>query len=164
MSIYDDVMAAQQLIDECCDLTTGEILDEATFDQASALKEEILALGLETLCKVRANRQAEVDMLKAEEKRLADKRKRLEGQVSNLEEWIYKVYQQGDNPVQKAGTFTLSTRKSTQVVVDDDFNNEKFQTIKEVKTIDKIALKEALKNGETIAGAKLFTKYNLQIK
>lgn len=164
MSIYTDVLACQALIDESIDLATGEILNEDQLNQAQELKDQVIAQGLETLCKVRVNKMAEIDVIKAEEKRLAERRKNLEAKLDNFENWIYAIYQQGESPVQKAGIFTISTRKSTQVVVDDDFNNENFQTIKEVKTVDKMALKEALKNGENIAGAKLVTNYNLQIK
>lgn len=164
MSIYNDVLACQSLIDEAMDLTTGEILDEDQLLQAQELKKQVLSEGLETLCKIRINKMAEIDAIKYEEKRLSERRKSLELKLDNFENWIYTLYRQGNNPIQRAGIFTLSTRKSTQVVVDDDFNNEKFQTIKEVKSIDKMALKEALKNGENIAGAKLVTNYNLQIK
>ena len=66
------------------------------------------------------------------------------------------------NPVQYAGNFTVSTRKSTQVIVEPEFYDDRF--IKTTTSVDKAELKKALAAGEQIAGAKLQTNYNLQIK
>lgn len=162
-NIYEDVLTAETLINQCYDLKTGEINEEQE-EQAKALKEEIIAQGLEKLCKVRANKLSDIDAFKLEEERIKERRKKLENQVENLEEYINIIYQQGNAPVQTAGTFTISTRKSTQVVIDDLFADDRFITTKEVVSIDKNALKKALTNNEQITGAYLETHYNLQIK
>ena len=57
----------------------------------------------------------------------------------------------------------ISYRKSEQVTVDDDAKlDDRFLRIK--TEIDKTALKDALKHGESIEGARLEVKNNIQIK
>ena len=159
-AIYNDITAAEELLAQTYDADTGEITGE--YEQADKLRQEVQALGLETLCKARANRLAVIANIKAEEERLKARRQGLEKSVERLENDIYTVYQHGDNPVQYAGNFTVSTRKSTQVIVEPEFYDDRF--IKTTISVDKAELKKALTAGEQIAGAKLQTNYNLQIK
>ena len=159
-AIYNDITAAEELLAQTYDADTGEITGE--YEQADKLRQEVQALGLETLCKARANRIAVIQNIKAEEDRLKARRQGLEKSVKLLENDIYTVYQHGDNPVQYAGNFTVSTRKSTQVIVEPEFYDDRF--IKTTTSVDKAELKKALTAGEQIAGAHLQTNYNLQIK
>lgn len=159
-AIYNDIEAAEQLIAQTFDSETGEITGD--YEAAEKLRQEVQALGLETLCKARANRLAIIANIKAEEERLKARRTRLEKQVEGLEDDINIVYQHGDSPVQYAGNFTISNRKSTQVIVEPEFFDERF--IKTTTSVDKAELKKALTAGEQIAGAHLQTNYNLQIK
>lgn len=159
-AIHNDIDAAEQLIAQTYDAETGEITGD--YEAAEKLRAEVQALGLETLCKARANRLALIANIKAEEERLKARRQRLEKTVDSLENDINAVYQRGDAPVQYAGNFTISTRKSTQVITDDDFYDERF--IRTTTSVDKAELKKALTAGEQIMGAHLQTNYNLQIK
>lgn len=162
MSIYNDVQAAEDLIRQSIDLSTGEVLDEKQMIDAEGLKAEIIAQGLEKLCKVRANKLADIAALKAEINRLSERAKRADAEVERLEDYINTIYQQGSEPVQTAGNFTISNRKSTQVIVEPTFFDERF--IKITTSIDKAELKKALTAGEVITGAHLQTNYNLQIR
>jgi hypothetical protein len=159
-AIYNDIEAAEQLLAQTYDAETGEITGD--YEAAEKLRAEVQALGLETLCKARANRLALIANIKAEEDRLKARRLRLEKQVEGLEDDINVVYQHGDAPVQYAGNFTISTRKSTQVVTEPTFYDERF--IRTTTSVDKAELKKALAAGEQIMGAHLQTNYNLQIK
>lgn len=159
-AIHNDIDAAEQLIAQTYDAETGEITGD--YEAAEKLRQEVQALGLETLCKARANRLALIANIKAEEERLKARRQRLENTVDRLENDINAVYQRGDAPVQYAGNFTISTRKSTQVITDGTFYDERF--IRTKTSVNKEELKKALAAGEQIMGAHLSTMYNLQIK
>lgn len=159
-AIHNDIDAAEQLIAQTYDAETGEITGD--YEAAEKLRQEVQALGLETLCKARANRLALIANIKAEEERLKARRQRLEKSVDGLESDINAVYQRVDAPVQYAGNFTISTRKSTQVITDGTFYDERF--IRTTTSVDKAELKKALTAGEQIMGARLQTNYNLQIK
>lgn len=162
MSIYNDVQVAEDLIRQSYDLNTGEILDEQQMTDAETLKAEIIAQGLEKLCKVRANKLADIASLKMEISRLSERAKRADAEVERLEDYINTIYQQGGELVQTAGNFTISNRKSTQVIVEPGFYDERF--IKTTTSVDKAELKKALTSGEIITGAHLQTNYNLQIR
>ena len=62
-------------------------------------------------------------------------------------------------------TLKLSFRKSESVEIIDekDVPGNFFET-KTVSTVSKTKIKEAIKEGQTIPGAQLITKQNLQIK
>lgn len=160
MSIYQDVLAAQELIEEQIDQETGEIGDN--FDAACELKDEVLSLGLEKLCKVRSNIKSDIEAFKSEEKRIAEQRKRLEKALERNEKYILFIHSQSGNDKDIAGTFTVSTRKSESVILDEGFENKDYGVF-EFKA-DKKAIKEALKNGIELVGAKIIVNENLQVK
>ena len=61
--------------------------------------------------------------------------------------------------------FKLSLRRSEAVEVDmvEALPNA-FQNVKNVVTADKVAIKEAIKRGENVIGARIVENFNLQIK
>ena len=65
----------------------------------------------------------------------------------------------------KSETLQLSFRKSESVeVFDESLVDEKFKKVKTEISLDKTAIKNAIKNGEDVQGAKIVEKNNLQIK
>lgn len=161
MSIYQDVLEAQKLIDNCFDGKTGEILEEQE-QAAIKLKEEVLTQGLEVLCKIRANYKADIESFKLEVERLIGRRKAIENRLNGLEAYIYDIHKLGGLDKTKAGTFTVSTRKSESVVLEDGFEDKDYGTY-EFKANKKL-IKDALKAGVEIQGAKLVVNDTLQIK
>ncbi len=163
MSIYNDIIETEKLLDQCYDLETGEI-DEEKEKQLAELHEKLIAEGAEKLCKLRANLNAEFDGLYAEKKRLDDALKRKGKQIERLEQSILWIYRHQTEEKLKAGTFTVSFRNSTQVKVADDFDDIRYMIVKETRQPDKVAIKEALKAGVVIDGAELVVNQNLTIK
>ncbi len=161
MSIYSEVLDIQKKLEQEYDLETGEVYDQ---DELNSLRGDILATGLESLCKVRVNMQNENTALKSEENRLKEKRQSIEKQLARLENYILVVHGLSGESKSVAGTFTVGTRLSTQVIVDDDFNNEDYQEIVETKKIDKMKIKKDLQEGILIDGARLQENKNLSVK
>jgi len=61
--------------------------------------------------------------------------------------------------------FKISLRRSEAVEVDVvEALPSSFQNIKNVVTADKMAIKEAIKKGQTVFGARIVENFNLQIK
>lgn len=164
MSIYNDVMELERLIDSCANPETGEISEE-DYEAYELLKKELTENGLERLAKVRANKLANVAGIKAEIERLKKAKEREEKAIDRIEGWMLNVYStvKKEGGI-KAGTFTISTRRSTQCVISEDFNDKRFITEEIVFKTDKNAVKTALKNGEVIAGAELLEKENLIVR
>lgn len=164
MSIYSEVMACEELLNQEYDAFTGEITEEneANMDIINSWKKDIIEQGLENLCKVRANKLARIEALKAEKKRIADKQVLEEKKLERLEDYIGMIYYEAGADKVEAGSFTVSTRKSEQVVLTEWFENKDYGKY-EFKA-DKVAIKDALKNGIEIEGASLQTNYNLQVR
>lgn len=161
MTIYSDVLEVEKLLDNCFNIETGEI-DEKKEEELKKIRADIIDSGLEKLCKARANRLAMVESLKAEEKRINEKRKTLEKSVDRLETYIADVFHLGGSEKEVAGTFTISMRKSEAVRLVDGFENPEFGSY-EFKP-DKRKIKDAIKSGIPVNGAEIVVSENLQIK
>ena len=164
-NIYDDVDAIQNAID-----TIVEQNDEFTPEVEESLgilmqtKMNTITNGMEWLCKIRANKTAVADGLDAEIKRLQAQKKRAERTIDWAENYVFGLLKASGESKVTAGTFTVSTRKSTSVYVEPTFDNADYMREKVVREPDKMALKDALKNGAEIAGAYLVEKENVSIK
>lgn len=164
MSIYKDLITIEQALERAYELENSENQEEVV-GLLQETQKNIAEQGLETLCKVRVNKVAEIDGIKAEIERLKERLDSKNKKLESLDKYISLVLSMTGTDKQTAGTFTVSFRQSVQCIVDEDiFNDERFITFVEVKKIDKMAIKDALKNGDIIQGARLQTNRNLNIK
>ena len=62
------------------------------------------------------------------------------------------------------GTFTLSTRKSSSVELDDNYMDSEYCIQVITHKPDKAKIKKVLQSGKQLKGARLIEKNNLQIK
>lgn len=108
------------------------------------------------------NEQAEIDAIKAEEKRLADRRRVKENKVNRLKEYMLQSMDATETKKLDTPKVYISTRKSQKVIID---NEEKIprQFIKVTETVNKTEIKKALKNG-TVDGAHIEEAVNLTLK
>lgn len=162
MKLYEEVDLIENAINEM--LYGEEDLDVVALDNLMQAKTETIERGLESLCKIRARKQADVTALKDEAKRMAEKAAREEKALDRLESYMLSMLARSGEKKLTAGTFTVGTRASTSVWVAPDFNNPAYMRTTTTTAPDKTAIKEALKNGVAIDGAYLTTKDNLAIK
>ncbi len=103
--INNDILA-------CLDMETGEILDDEALERLSIEREK----KIEGVALWRKNLAAEADMLKAEEKNLAERRKSSERTIESLDRWL-KYHLDGE----KFSTpqVNVTWRKSSKVEIDD---------------------------------------------
>ena len=164
MSVYDDVQALQAMFEYCYDAETGEV-DEGAEKQLAEYKAEILSADLEKLCKVRVNLMAKAEAIKDEKDRLAARQKVAEKEVERINSTILFALKNTGKDKVTAGTFTVSTRKSSQLIVDEDnFKDDRFIEKVFTQKIDKMAIKQAIKQGEVIDGCQIKEVENLQVK
>ena len=144
------------------DEETGEILfDEenlSSLELERNKKLEAVALYIKSL-------EAEAEAMKAEAKKLADRREAKERKAERLRSYISNSMQAlGDTKLETAKV-ALSFRKSESVdVYDPVLLPAEFTKTKTTVTPDKTAIKAAIKAGQEVAGATLEIKQNLQIK
>lgn len=165
MSVYEDIKAIESTIDAIvadAEEFTPEV--EQKLSLLIASKQATIGAQAEWLCKLRANKQADLTGVQGELLRLVARRERLHKTIDWAEKELYNLYQVNDNKKIETGTFIVSARKYTKVVVDDGFYNEKYMRVKTTSEPDKAALGDALKAGIEIEGARLATTEKVTIK
>ena len=138
------------------DPETGEIADFEAFEK--------LNIDLDTKIKNIAlwivNLRSDAEQLEEQEKKFRDRKTAAKNKAESLKN-LLDGFLSGEK--RSFPEVVISYRKSEQVTVDDDAKlDDRFLRIK--TEIDKTALKDALKHGESIEGARLEVKNNIQIK
>lgn len=111
------------------------------------------------------NLTAEADAIREEEKTLAARRQAKEKIVERLKNAVAASMTLQDEAKFETAKVAFSFRKSEVVEITDiDKLPAKYVTVKTTTAPDKTAIKAALKSGETIEGASLISKQNLQVK
>ena len=109
--------------------------------------------------------KAQSDFLKAEAKSLAEKAKRVDMAIERLNQNIAQALDFRGVKKLVLDHYTLSFRKSEVVEIDEPGAIPDCYIRSEiVSKIDKIGIKQALKQGEKVQGARIVEKQNLQIK
>lgn len=156
MSIYQDVLNIEQMYFEA---NTEE--DKIAGEE---LLSEVIELGAEKLCKIRANKVSRIEALKNEENRIKEQRKSEETKLETLERYILSLTERANGKIE-AGTFKCSIRKSESVnIINEDILPREYKIVKEVVSPDKIKIKQDIQQGVIVDGAELKTNYNLQVK
>ena len=157
------------------DEITREALELASLLETEELTpelEELLVINQEQLqakagnyAKVIANIQGDSDAIDAEIKRLKAMKDSKDKAVTRLKDALKNAMmvsgiEKIDSPI-----FKLSLRRSEAVEVPVVESLPKFyQNVKTVVTADKVAIKEAIKKGENVFGARIIENFSLQIK
>jgi len=109
--------------------------------------------------------EGNVDLIDAEIKRLQAMKKSRVNAADTLKETIKTAMLMYDLNTIEIPTMKLSFRKSESIeIINEAQLSEDFTTTKVTTTPNKVAIKEALKNGVEVAGAVMVTNLNLQIK
>jgi hypothetical protein len=131
----------------------GDLTDEQLKEALVALEESKVEKCGNAICYLNMLKHGIEDM-KAEEKRINTMRKALESRAKNLESaFAYVLKNMGDKEViTKYGV--MKVRKNPPSVVVDDLSKvpTKFQHQKIEVTLDKVAIKNAIKAGEKVNG------------
>ena len=147
----------------CIDAETGEI-DETQL----AIYLEQLQLDRKTkidnIAVYVKNLEAEAVAIRAEEKRLKERREAKERKAERLKNYIKtSMLLQGETKFESARV-SMALRNSKAVVVDESKLESVYFINKIVQSVDKKAIKAALEAGILVEGAMLEERKNLQIK
>ena len=164
MNIYEINKAIEDILEDgfSVDEETGEIL----FDESdlNALDAEISEKIENVACYIK-NLTADISALKEEEKNLSARRKQKERKIDSLKGYINYAMELSGRKSLESPRCKVSFRKSSSVEVPDINALDKDYITKtiEIKP-NKVAIKEALKEGKTVEGAEIVERQNLQIK
>lgn len=144
-------------IEKCVDPETGEIIDPEKLEALQmAFEEKVEGIA----CWIK-NLKADAKALKEEKDALYARQKAAENKAESLTKYLYQFL---DGRKFKSAKASISYRTSTSIeVLDMAELPEEFKKYPE-PVADKVAIKEALKTGEQIAGVVLMAKQNIQIK
>jgi hypothetical protein len=160
MNLYEITQEAQYL---AVLLETEELTPE--LEEALHINQFQLQEKVGNYAKVIANYQAESDAIDQEIKRLKAMKDSREKKIEWLKESVKKAMLVSGIEKLESVLFKISVRRSEAVEVDlvEALPNA-YQNVKNVVTADKVAIKEAIKRGENVTGARLVENFNLQIK
>lgn len=164
MRLYDIASDIEQLINKgfVVDEETGEILLEtADLDASKVSFDE----KLENCALYVINLKAEAEAVKAEEKRLKERREALERKAERLSDYMLHCMKMAGVTKRETELATISVRKSKRVEIDalesipDDYCNVNTEITPNKKLIRKV-----LDAGGVVKGARLVENENLGIK
>jgi predicted nuclease with TOPRIM domain len=142
----------------------AEEMDTDTLkDTLESIEEEINDKA-ENIAKLIKNLNADVDALKTEEKRLADRRKSLENKVTHLKEYLQNQLEVAGLDKVKRPTITVSIQNNppSLKVLDEKLLSDYM--IPQDPKLDKKAILTALKEGMEVSGAELQQTRGVRIR
>jgi hypothetical protein len=144
-------------------LETEELTPE--LEQALILNQQQLQTKAGSYAKIIANYQANADGADAEIKRLKQYKEQNEKVVDRLKNALRESMLISGTDKLESEFFRFSVRRSEAVEVDLlEALPANYVTEKTTKSADKVAIKEAIKRGENITGARIVENFSLQIK
>lgn len=156
-TLYEMSLATQKLYE----MLINDEIDEQTF------KDTVDSMGVtekvEGYCQMIAQFNGESDMFKGEIDRLTKKKAAIDNRVKWLKGQLYNFYVSNGSTKIKAGTFTVSVKKSEFVDIPDASKiPKKYLRVKTEP--DKTEIKNALKQGVKVKGASITSRESVQIK
>lgn len=156
MSLYEIDSRIKAIIDGLYDSVdeNGEV-GEVDFTELKQLQED-RKTKLENIALYIKNTEAEAKAIKAEEEKLAKRRKSLENKAERLRDLMITSMQEAKEPALETARCKATIKDNEQTeIIDLDSIPEEYIKVKIDRSADKTAIKKAIKAGEEIAGAQL---------
>ena len=127
---------------------------------------DTIEVKAENYAKIIRNLEGNVNMLKAEVERLNSRKKSIEGNVDRLKENLKMAMIVTGKEKIKTGLFNITVANNPVAVnvIDEKLIPEKYFKVEIIRKLDKLSLRDAIKNGEEIQGAELTQGKGLRIK
>lgn len=157
MNLYEIKQEFEKAIEECVDMETGEIINPARLDELNMVltdKRENVALYIKNI-------SAEAKAIDEEAKNLTNRKRVLNNKVEGLKKYLADNLEGHKFETAKV---VVSFRKSEQLEINSTEHIPAEYLISQEPKIDKVALKNSIKQGAVINGVQVITKQNIQIK
>lgn len=150
---YQQLLELESEIDEQTFIDTLQSIDEAIEDKA------------ENLAKVIKEMEATITTIANEVNRLQSKKQVVANRVSNLKTYLQGEMEKVNKTKVKGALFTVNIQNNPpSLKVENTDKIPKSFYIEQEPTLDKKALKEAVKNGEVIEGVALVQTQSVRIR
>lgn len=161
MNIYEltgQLLEIEQLIDE------GEIDDDVLLDTWESI-DLVFEDKAEGYAKIIQNFKGEIEGLKMEEKRIADRRKALENNVARMKNTLESAMIAANKRKFKTKLFSFNIQANPpKVVIDDEASIPKQYLIEQAPKIDRKVISDVLKAGGEFKWAHLEQGESLRIR
>lgn len=154
MKLYE----IEQAILDCVDAETGEIVDIEAFDCLN-IERDIKINNIISLYKHFAS---DATAIKSEEQILSERRKQIEANAERVKSWLAKILN-GEKFETTQNKISWRKSESVELLNESEISDTFKEEVLTIK-IDKTAIKNVIKQGIIVAGAKLISKNNIQIK
>lgn len=159
MKLYDLTSDYAQLLD------MAEQLDQDTFKDTLESIQESIEDKVENTAKLIKSIEADVTAIKAEEKRLKERRQALETKVDSIKGYLKEQLEKTGIDKVKRPTITVSIQNNPpKAEIVDEKTIPLTYKIPQPAKLNKKAILEAMKNGEKVPGAVLVQERGLRIK
>jgi hypothetical protein len=163
-SLYELVGERLALQRKLEDLNFDEItIEDTLFGESTAIQAKV-----EDYAFVIRNLEALPEAIKAEEKRLADRRKAIEKRVEHIKNWLLVNMQQAGITKIESPVFTVALQNNPASVIIDDESliDDGFKRLPEPLplVVDKKLIKDAIDAGQVVEGAHIEVKQRLVIR
>lgn len=148
-------------------LLDAEGTDQESLKMALSVIETEIQAKAQNVAHIIRQMDADAEAIKAEEKRLADRKRAIENRIRWLKDYLKDQMEMTNTDKIKTATMTISIQNNPPSVsiVDDKAIPAKFLTIiPEQYVPDKKAISAAIKGGEDVPGAELVQGKSLRIR
>ena len=163
MSLYH---MTEQYRAALAELSDADLPEEVVADTLEALEGELVQKG-QAVAAFALNLAAEIEAIKAVEKRISDKRKALEKRESGLRDYLRTNMEKAGIGEIKAidGSFTAKLQKGRPSVVVDDESliPDDSEYVRWKREVNKTAIAAAIQAGVEVAGAHIEIKPSLRL-
>ena len=156
----------QKLCDEYwIDMDDIYAVEMELMERINAIEEKDIKWFCESKLKQINYSAARIEWIKSEIARLQALQETEEKHLDKAKKSIDWIMRQTGTEKLETALNNLSYRKSESVsILDENSIPEEYWKVKEVRTVDKIMIKDAIKSWKDVTGASIETKQNLQIK
>lgn len=145
-------------------LQLAEEADEAAFLDALEYLDEEINEKAENIAFVLQEMKGDIEKIKAEEKRLNDRRKTLEKKQEQLKWYLITQFDGLGIEKVKSAHFNISLRNNPPKVQIEDESLIPSDFIIHKKSVDKKALKQAIKEGREFEGVNMIQERGINIR
>lgn len=166
--ITEELEKLEAMYELTYDEETGE-LNELEFNEIQAMEEEmknLLSNKSDSIIKYIKNLESDMNVLKEEEKRLKDRREKLEKKKEWLKTYLMEnMLKLGYTKVESTYG-TLSTRKSKSTVINEAIipKDKRYWSVETKDKFDKNKIRKLIESGEKILGAYIQESTSVVIK
>ena len=155
MNLYEMTAEIRNLYEMLAE-ADAEDIDQIVSDAIEGIEAD---KKVEGYCQVIKQLKADAEMLKAEKARIDRKKATAENAIERMRKALTDFMEASHQDKVKAGTFSVSMRETASVNILNELDLPERFLIPQMPKADKMAIKEALDNGEKVDGAELtFTK------